>query len=215
MNILTFLSGILGSLVAAIICAIIAFLFKRKIRNRISKWLLAITNVGAISVYKSPDDTNYKEDLKSEIEKAKEIRVFTSRGRFLEENPFLKCFSNNRCVVQILLPNTEIKNPNWTKSHYEMLYGEEKYDYKIIRDLIESKIDVLRKTHDKIEIRKYHSVLMGRIIITDNVVFFTPYCLDNTHPNEASIYMYSYKSDMYRWCQWMFKQIWQNSDEII
>jgi len=108
---MAFLYGVLGSLATAVICALIAFIYREKIRNLISSLLFNISNVGAMSVYISSHDDDFVKDLKKEIEKAKKIKIYASRGRFLGGAPFLSAFSNDDVSINILLPNTKEENP--------------------------------------------------------------------------------------------------------
>jgi len=216
-EIMEFLYGVLGSLTTAAVCALVAFMYREKIRNLISNLLFNISNVGAMSVYTSSHDDDFMKDLKKEIEKAKKIKIFTSRGRFLGGAPFLSAFANDDVSINILLPNTKEENPNWIELNSKVMHehNKRKYDKTSTKKEIEAIVSALKRYEKKtIEIKLYHTVHICKMVMTENVVFFVPYRKD-IHSGDTTIYKYSSKSDIYKWCEWLFEKIWETSEDAI
>jgi len=88
-----------------------------------------------------------------------------------------------------------------------------KYDKESTKKEIESIVSALKRYEKKqLEIKLYHTVHICKMIMTESVVFFVPYRKE-LHSDNTTIYKYSSKSDMYKWCEWLFEKIWEKSED--
>jgi len=210
-----FLLGALGSLVVTMVWAVIAWFGRKKIRNLISKLLYDISNVGALSIYKNrKDDDNYRKDLSKEINKAKKIKIYSVRGAWLMDEPFMSVLGKGNVDIEILLYNTE--NMEWDRLHADAMlkHREANYNETTRKDLFDAYVAEIRSNYkgNGIKIRRYHTVCVGIAVITENIAFFIPYQKD-VHGYNTPVYKYSKKSSMYNWVAFLFEQIWKRSEE--
>lgn len=103
----SFINSILASLLATAIAAMLAFFFRRKLGSLVKQWLINIFDMETYKIFSNDTDTEYKNDLKNELLKARFIHIFAGRGRFLFNEPYRTILEKEIIEIKILLPDTE------------------------------------------------------------------------------------------------------------
>lgn len=201
-----FIISILASLLATAIAAIFAFFFRQKLGTLVKRWLINIFDMGTYNIFSSDTDTEYKNDLKNELFKAKFIHIFAGRGRFLFNEPYRTILEKETIEIKILLPDTE--------SDYEIDWIETALDkiapHRSFRKQVSASVDYiisLSKQNPKVMLKRYHALAVGRITITDSVAYFQPYTKDFS--DKSPVYKYKAGSFMYMWAVRYFDSYWE------
>lgn len=200
------IQGVLGSLVASVIWAIIVLFFSRRILKIIRELFHTLFDSGAKNIYQSSRDPEYSIDIKRDLEKARKIRICCSRGNFLEKQPFRSVLNNSQAPIEILL-SQHTPNPWLALRLDEVNKFEEIYTESTICDSIKTNMRYLNKCKGPIKIKNFSSIHIGRIILTDEVAYFSPY-LKESFGEDIVIYKYMVNSSMYCWLERIFDEMW-------
>lgn len=203
-----FLLGILGSLIASAVWAFLIFIFSKKIMKKIKRIFMTVFDCGAHFIFDSRLDIDYLEDLKKELEMATTIKIYTSRGKYLEDSPYRKILNNSQIEIKILLPS--IQNNKWVEMRIqEVNKVDDKYTEEAFDSSLNATIRYLKTCKSNVILRRYDSIHIGRIILTDRVAYFSPY-LKDTFGEDVAVYKYLANSTMYQWCERIFNETWEN-----
>jgi len=211
-----FLCNVLASIVAGIILLVGASIFSKRMRRLLISILSHLLDIDIDYVFPNKKET--EDDLENEIDKAQFVYVFAGRGNELQRDPFNSLFlnRNKNIPTKILLPKTGI-----SENEYDWLMQREKELEKFDRahgaGLLHQQVDnnanfINRYTQDpKVELRRYNHPNIGRIIITDRCVFYTPY-KENAHGRHSRVYKFRKNGEIYYNFLRLFNQLW-NSEQ--
>lgn len=216
--------SILASIIASIIMIVAASFFSAKFRWLIITILNALVNGDIQNIF--PNAQLAQDTLKAEMAKSKRVRIFAARGSELSRSTFLPLFKRtDDCpleLLHLLLPLTEIP-----KGEYDWIAQREKEmnDFddgagNNLRSQINTNVRGIleRKKDEKIKIRRHNVPTIGRIIITDFYVYFTPYQRDKYGMN-STIYQFRIGGSFYESLLRFFVQVWEayepRKDEIL
>ena len=166
-------------------------------------------------IYKNKAES--ENDLKSELSKATKVCIYTSRGNELNSEIFKSLLADKQkdrvIEMKVLLPKTEHINGeiNWVEirqtenDSFDSAYNAPNR----LKGEFESNFEYL-KTYKKsgVSVKRYSYPHIGRIIITDNFVFYSPYS-KTSHRSLNPVFKYR-KGAMYdNYCR-MFNLLWEN-----
>lgn len=209
-----FILNILASLIAgATLLAIISLVSKRW-RRMLTSLLGRIVHVDVEFVF--ADKTEAMADLQREVKRASDICIFASRGNELQREPFTSIFhqrSQDRIVsVRILLPRTTLPNReyDWTAQRdRELAAFDQSFGTGILHTQIETNVVSLTPyiESNALELRRFNSPHIGRIVLTDRCLYYTPYRSDS-HGRDSRVYKYRSGGDTYSNFTRLFEQLW-------
>lgn len=207
------LLGIAGSLIAALIVV-----FATKYFNQ--KWFF--TALSSLSrselVYKYQNKVAAHKDIKKEIETSARVYIFAGRGNELRKDTFESLFSkrpNNRRVdLKILLPNPKQDDVrhNWLeRREAELSSIDDGFHKDMLTTEIYASIKYLKEYEEKafLNLKLFSFPHIGRIILTDESLYFTPYSGDE-YARDNPIYKFR-KGDVYKSYERLFNCVWDIS----
>lgn len=187
---LSFAIGIISSLVATLLAGVLLVFFSKKMRWFATGILSRLSKHDVDFVFSNKDEA--LSEIRSELSRSKKIYLLTSRGNELKREPFFSLFNNkpkNRKVdMRIILPKIKLDKNEFNfvqqredeMSKFDKAYGQG----KLVED-IRSNIDYLErilynddKDENDIKFRLANFPHVGRILITDDYLFYTPYNKD-------------------------------------
>ena len=215
-----FLISILSSLIAGILLTIIVSKTSEK-----AKWILIgilgkLTNSDLDFVYENKKASI--PDIEKEIKRANEVFIYASRGNELHRETFVSIFMNKpkdrKVQIKILLPDSlkEANENDWiTQRESELKVFDKSHGNGLLKSQISSNIEFLKcyTKSKEIELRLYDYPHIGRILITDKYLFYTPYSSE-THGRNNSVYKFKRGGEMYKNMKRYFFQIWEKSSLI-
>ena len=220
-----FILNVVAGIVGGLILIWVASLLSREARWILTGILGRLLHIDIDYVFKNKFDA--QKDLTEEIKQAREVCVLTGRGNELQREVFASLFHEKpqkRVVkVGILLPRTECGQGeyDWTwQREMELSRFDQAYGNGLLRRQIEAtELFVQRQPADSsIEMRRYNFPHVGRIIITDRYLYYTPY-RDDIHGRDSKVYKFRSGGEMYDNYLRLFEQLWvadaQNQHELI
>ena len=208
-----FFISVLASIVAAIIIYFTAI--PKRCGKAVYRYLGKLMHTDIDYVYRTKAEANI--DIVNDIVKAKNISLFSSRGDELRRDTFSTIFLKRQqnINIKILLPN-----PNVDESEYDWTEQREKelkcFDISFGENLLHSQITAninFLKPHtksDNIELRLYNAPHIGRVLIIDDIVYYTPY-LSDKHGRDQAIYKFTVDGALANNYKRLFDQLWSNS----
>lgn len=179
---------------------------------------LASAFLGVEIRYVFSDGKRAENGVKDALKKAKNVRIFTGRGNAFQRDLYetvLKNTSGTDLVVHVLLPdpNEKRQGVDWVSSREEELA---KFDTAFgggtLRRQIQATCDYLEPfiSPGCFEVRLYHAPHIGRIILTDDYLFLTPYSASR-HGRDCHVFEYG-RGEMYDMFSRFFEMIWEDSE---
>lgn len=212
---MNFLLSIVASIVGGAILLGTASILSKKMR-----WLLICMFSRILDVdidYVFPNKEASTENLEKEIVNAKFVYVFAGRGNELQRDTFNNLFIRRvkDIPTRILLPDTEINEGEYDwlmQREDELSKFDSAFGNKHLHGQVKMNIEFIQgyMKNNKIELRKYNYPNIGRIIITDKCVFFTPYKKD-VHGRHSKVYKFRKNGEMYYNLLRFFDQLWNAS----
>ncbi len=209
------LIGILGSIIATIVVILCTRYFNHK-------WYFTTLSLLSKSelIYRYSNKEAVAKDLKQDIEKSERVYIFAGRGNELRRETFDSLFSkrphNRKVDLKILLPNPEQddKRQDWlTRRETELSSIDDGFRKDMLTSEIASSIKYLKEWENKnfLTLRLFSFPHIGRIIFTDNYLYFTPYSSDE-YARGNPLYKFK-KGDLYKSYERLFNCIWDISVE--
>lgn len=212
-----FVIGICASLIAAAIIFLTATWRPKLVRRALTA--VASTFLGIQVRYVFPNGKDAESTIIQELAESSRIRIFAGRGLQFQESlyaPLLHGGTASHRNVQILLPNPDQSRGaiDWiTHREDELSRIDRSFGNEMLRKQIRTSIEfLLTHQHDKLfQLRLYDIPHIGRIIITDQSVFFTPYSAMK-HGRDCRVFQYG-TGDIYdNFARW-FEMVWEDSVE--
>jgi hypothetical protein len=204
--------GSLGSLLVCIILFFFSTFISRKAKKLFIGILSKLLDIDIEFVFRNKESSS--NDVKYEINKAKWVKIFTGRGNELQREAFLDVFNKN-IKTKILLPNDSVNNANFnflTQREIEL----SKFDKNFGAGLLITQVQAIYAYLDtyikeeKVELRKFNVPCIGRIVITDRCLFYTPYT-DNAYSRDCKVYLIRKNDALYDNFDRFFEQVWESS----
>lgn len=125
---------------------------------------------------------------------------------------FLDRPQNRPQCIRILLPETAPKpgEYEWTwQRENELAQFDPAFGSGLLHKQIEANVQFLEKhvATNSIELRRFNSPHIGRIVVTDRFVYYTPY-RSYTHARDCKIYKFRRGGEMYENLLRLFEQLW-------
>jgi hypothetical protein len=218
--VLSFLiNGVLASIIGSITLIIFGGLFSRNLRWLLTGVLGRLLDVDIEYVFRSKSDAD--EDILKELEKASFVYLMTGRGNDIQRGLFDKVLHQKPrgrlSEVKILLPlPRKSSSTDWiAQRENELATFDPAFGRGVLRHQIEMTIKYLENyvSSGGIELRLFDSPHIGRIIITDRVVYFTPY-LAHAHGKDCRVVKHRRGSDFYDCFSRLFHQLWDVSQSV-
>lgn len=215
----SFLANIAASFIASVVFVLGAALFSSRARWLLTGVLGHLLRVDIEAVY--DDKTEAGADLSRELARAHDVAILTGRGNELQRDTFYPLFLKRPAAkdirVRILLPITDRTAQDWTQQREDELAQFDPSYAK--RGLLKEQIQATSKfleqyiANGQVELRRFSMPHVGRIVITDRCVFFTPY-REDSHGRDCSIYKYR-RGDMYDSYARFFEQLWNSRETSV
>jgi len=212
--VMNFVISVLASVIGGALLLVIAGNLSQKARWVLIGVLSRILDVDIDYVFK--DKKSSEGDMRKEIELAHWILFFAGRGNELQRDTFSSVFSKHTSErldsFRILLPETSLPSGeyNWlNQREQELATFDPAYGDGLLSNQVESNITFL-KSHikdQKIQLRRYNMPNVGRLVITDRCLFYTPYSKE-AHGRHSKVYKFRRHCEMYENMLRFFEQIW-------
>ena len=209
-----YLINVSASIVGGILLLWGMALFSKQAKEIFTLILARWLDFDLMYVFKDKKDTNL--DLQVEIEKATFVFVLTVRGNDFQQDTFLPLFDGKHEFneIKILLPNNASKGFDWFQQReIELQKFDSAFGFGVLKKQTATNIEYL-KNHvhsQKIQLRLYLYPFIGRIVITDRCLFFTPMQRDS-YIRRNKTFKYASGGDMYRHYLRLFDQLWIASE---
>ncbi|MCK5493552.1 MAG: hypothetical protein KAJ14_10620 [Candidatus Omnitrophica bacterium] len=209
-----FFFNVLSSIVGGAVLLILAAIFSMKIRWLLIGVFAMILDIDINNVFRNKKAA--ESNLKEEIDKAKFVYVLAGRGNELQRDPFNSIFSHrnvNRDIpTKILLPQTQFSNGefDWLmQREMETAQFDSGYGHGMLHTQVEANAEFIQRytQNNKIELQRFNSPNIGRIIVTDRCVFYTPY-REDAHGRHSKVYKFRKNGEMYYNFLRLFNQLW-------
>jgi len=205
----------LGSLIGAAIAFLIAALCSKTVRRALTA--MASTFLGIQVKYVFRNGKEAEAAIKQELAESSFVRVFAGRGLQFQESLYsslLEKGPSSHREVQVLMPNPDVPSEtiDWIAlRENELSKVDRSFGQGILREQIRVSIQfLLSHVHaDNFQLRLYSMPHIGRIIVTDQSVFFSPYS-STKHGRDCRVFEYG-RGDIYDNFVRFFDMVWQNS----
>jgi len=217
--VLNFVISVLASLIGGALLLVIAGTLSQKARWILIGVLSRILDVDIDYVF--GDKKSCEADMRKEIELAHWVCFFAGRGNELQRDTFSSVFSKHASdrldSFRILLPETSLPEGqyNWlNQREQELAAFDPAYGDGLLSNQVESNIAFLNShiKGQKIQLRRYNMPNIGRIVITDRCLFFTPYSKE-AHGRHSKVFKFRRQCEMYENMLRFFEQIWAANQE--
>ena len=218
-----FFLSILASIIAALLVIFGAGIVSRRARGLLTALLTRWIDVDIEYVFKNKDEAH--KDLHDELERSADIAILASRGNELQRATFSPVFLNpkdrKQPTVRVLLPATTLPEGeyDWAMQREKELasidfaYGQRLNGKRLLHQLIEANVQFLVQHAEagNIELRRFNMPHIGRVVVTENYVYYTPYRSD-AHGRESKVYKFRRGGEMYDNLRRLFYQLWGASE---
>jgi hypothetical protein len=199
----------------------ILLLWAAAVLSRKARWVLTgllgrLLNIDIDYVFNDKDDA--KLDIGTEIRRARNVAIFASRGNELQRGAFASLFhekpQKRQVRVRILLPQTALSEGeyDWVwQREAELSVFDKAYGKGLLRQQIEASVSFIQQYLDNsVELRRFNSPHIGRIVITERFAYYTPYRSDS-HGRDSKVYKFRRGGEMYDNLLRLFEQLWNVS----
>jgi|ERR1043165_637495 hypothetical protein len=209
----SFLINVLASIIGGILLLWVAAILSRKARWILTGLLGRLLNIDIDYVFDDKDDA--RTDISSEIKRARNVAIFASRGNELQRTAFASLFhekpQKRQVQVRILLPKTVLDEGeyDWVlQRETELAVFDKAYGNGLLRQQIEASVSFIQQYIDNsVELRRFNSPHIGRIVITERFSYYTPYRSD-AHRRDSKVYKFRRGGEMYDNLLRLFEQLW-------
>ncbi len=212
-----FFVGVLASTTSAVIVFLVATASSAKVRKALTA--VASTFLGVEVKYVFNNGKEAEVEIKKAINNSCDIRIFTGRGNEFQSNYFSPLFDTekrNNCNIKILLPDifTPPRGLDWiVHREDELSTVDGAFGQDLLKTQIGTTYHFLKKfISSSFTIKSFDLLHIGRIILTDDFVFVTPYS-QNRHGRDCRVHQYG-RGDNYNMWSRFFDNIWQDSNKL-
>ena len=214
------INGVLASVVGSVILIVISGLVSRYARWLMTGILGRLLDIDIEYVFRSKEEAS--EDIERELNKASFVYLLTGRGNELQRGSFTKILHQKprRILVEfkVMLPLSRdvSASTDWIEQREkELSKFDPAFGNCVLRHQIEMTVKYLENyvRTGEIELRLFDYPHIGRILITDRVVYFTPYSA-TAHGQDSRIIKHRRGSDFYECFLRLFNQLWDVSSSV-
>lgn len=207
---MTFIESILSSVLGGIVLLLIASIFSENTRKLFISFISSLFGLDILFVYENKESVN--KDLAKAIADANFVKILTARGNDFHNDVFSSLVKDrsNHAHIHILLPNAyKSSNVDWIdQRENELRKFDGTYGTGILKEQIKTNINALYSLNKaQLEIRLHQYPIIGRIVITDKYLFFTP-MQENKYIRKVKTYKYSSSGNLYNHYLRLFNQLW-------
>lgn len=207
--------GIISSLIASLIAFVLISLFSETVRRALTA--VASTFLGIDVKYVFKNGRESQNSVQLSLKRSKTIKIFAGRGNEFQGSFYLPLLEANEKVkkdIKILLPDiyNQPRSMDWIAYREDELSKvDHAFGKGILKTQIAATFGFLHKYLESkiLDLRCYNYPHIGRIIITDDSVFFTPYSAV-LHGRDSQVYQYV-RGEMYDYYIRFFDMIWADS----
>lgn len=211
------LIGAGGSLLAALVIVLTATWRSVTVRRALTA--VASAFLGVEVKYVFPHGKAAEPTVHAALAAATRVRIFAGRGNDFQGSYYAPLFDARQTVrhVQILLPNihSRARSTDWIENREaELVAIDRSFGTGLLRKQIATSIAFLEKHRaaGTFELRLYDAPHFGRIIITDDTLFLTPYSATK-HGRDSHVIQHG-RGDMYDAYTRLFDKVWQDSMDL-
>lgn len=212
----SFLINILASVIGGIVLLWAATILSRKARWVLTGVLGRLLNIDIDYVFENKGAA--RTDLGIELRRTRDVAILASRGNELQRGTFASLFherpQKRQIRVRILLPQTLLEESeyDWVRQREAELAKFDKAHGKgLLRQQIEASVLFIQQyIDDSVELRRFNAPHIGRLVITDRFVYYTPYRSD-AHGRDSKVYKFRRSGEMYDNLLRFFEQLWSVS----
>jgi len=175
-----FLIGVASSLAAAALTLVGGLAASAHVRSWPNRLLSRITGLGVSRVI--PRQSAATDDLSTELQKARWVRVLAGRGNELTRSVFAPLWEDNGRrmeFVHVLLPATDQGAASWLQRREdEIRCIDPGFSPGLLAEQIAINVSYINEVateRSNIELRRYDLPNLHRLVITDRVAFLTFY----------------------------------------
>lgn len=210
-----FLINILASLIGSAILIFIASLVSQQARWVLIGLLSHLLDVDIDFVF--TNKAAAQSDLQAEMRKARDVAILAGRGNELQREPFASLFherpEKRQVRVRILLPETVPRKGeyDWTyQREHELTQFDPAFGNGLLRSQIEASVQFFQQhiAAKLVELRRFNYPHIGRIVITERFMYYTPYRRD-AHGRDSKVYKFRRGGEMYDNFSRLFEQLWE------
>lgn len=208
-----FALNVLASVVAAVVMVLLTALISTRARWILTGLLGRLLDVDIDAVF--PDKHEASTDVRRELARAHDVAIVTGRGNELQRDTFDPIFMHRPAAkplrVRVLLPRTDTgMDYDWTQQrHDELCQFDQAFRRPgLLKEQIETTARFLEQyvSAGAAELRRFNAPHMGRLIITERCVYFTPY-RSNSHGRDSVVLKFR-RGEMYDNFLRLFEQLW-------
>lgn len=211
---INFVLSIIASVVATLLLLITATWRSKNVRRVLTSIAATFLRVEIKYAFKSTKDA--ESEVKAALDRARYVRVFSSRGNEFQRTMYqsiLQGAQRKKTIVQVLLPDPTQKpqGTDWIdQREQEIATFDKAYGKGTLRRQIENNLQFLQAHIEagRFEVRTYNYPHIGRIILTDDVLFLQPY-KDYLHGRDCPVIEYGH-GDVYEMFSRFFDMLWEN-----
>lgn len=210
--------GIVGSLISATLVFLFASWFSQT--TRIALTAIASTFLSIEIKYVFKDGDAAQKTIHESLKRSSTVRILAGRGNEFQGvfySPLLEINPKIKKKIQILLPDV-INSPrgvDWIAyRENELSQVDNAFGKDLLKQQIKTVYHFLSYYHNEgtIELKGYDAPHIGKIIITDDYVFLTPYSA-TSHGRQSRITQYG-RGDIYEYYVRYFEMVWEDSKEV-
>jgi hypothetical protein len=215
------INGVLASIIGSLILLFMGGIFSRYARWLLTSILGRLLDVDIEYVFRSKDEA-YK-DIKIELRRSSFIYLFMGRGNDIQNNNFIEVLQHQTHgklpEYKIMLPSPieSTSSDDWIKQRENELaaFDPPFCGPGVLRHQIKTTIQYLQNfiNKEEIELKLYNYPHIGRIVITDRFVYFTPYSA-RKHGRDSPIIKYRRGGEFYEFFWRLFFQLWEVSQPV-
>jgi hypothetical protein len=207
-----FALGVVSSVAATALLTLSGWLARVRLRRVVLRALSGLSGIGLDRMYPTQREANG--DLAGDLARARWIKVLTGRGNELTRDSFQQTWleADSRLEsVQILLPDPDVGADSWlAERENEILRYDTGYRPGLLADQVRANVTYLNAVDDvsqRIEVRLIDLPTLCRLILTDELLYFTPY-EGARHGRNSPCLVFRYPSPMYNFGVHTFQTAW-------
>lgn len=212
--IVAFLEAVVASITGGIVLVLGASLISSKARWALLSVLSRLVDLDIEASFDNLDAA--RDDIERELRRATQVDLLTGRGMELQRDLFrslLRSRPEGRKVgFRVILPASKADKNDWISirereaAEYDSAFGEP----GLLRDQIRLTAQFLQKyiNAKQVELRLADFPIFGRILLTERVLYLTPYSLKRPG-RESRVFKFRCGGDFYTCFSNLFAMLWE------
>ncbi|MFI7615327.1 hypothetical protein ACIBP6_29270 [Nonomuraea terrae] len=204
--------GIVSSLIATVLTVMAARFGVRWPRKWVLRLLSRISGLGITRAYDKQSDANAA--LDADLRAAHWIKVLAGRGNELTRDSFHDVWRQGHTrlqSVQVLLPDPMDPGGWLRRREEEVRHIDPGFERGLLAEQVSTNINYLSSVvaaNPSVELRLFDAPHTCRLVITDHLLYFTPY-LSGRHGRNSPCFVFRNDSVMYDHLLRFFETLWR------